>query len=410
MDTNELLSIKNLSVKLQNKVILSDTNLTLYTGEILGLVGPSGCGKTTLLNTIAGFNLLNTGEIKINSPHTEVDCNAFDNVRTGNTITHNDVLTITPAKNVPPEHRNIGMIFQDYALFPHLSVEKNICFGIDSLPKKEQKSRMEDLLHLLKLTGLENRLPHQLSGGQQQRVAIARALALQPKLLLLDEPFSNIDARLRNALMLEMRQLLKQLNISAIFVTHNKDEVFTFADQIAVMHEGSILQTGSPAAVCQLPNSWQVADFLQLGSWIPAQLLGEQYQTAIGNFSSTAIPISTVYSTDNKNNLRTLQLLLKPQFVEYHEQYNEKNSTLINTESSTNKKAMNSTVNSTSDNVKVDNIAVTEQGFHYLLSSINTDSSLAFKQLSFYSDILLALGDTLSIKIKPHEYQFFEVI
>ena len=279
MASNELLSIKQLSVKLQHKTILSEINLTLNFGDILGLVGPSGCGKTTLLNTIAGFNALNTGELKINS------CT----INRGNLAVQQDTLTITPAKNIAPEHRNIGMIFQDYALFPHLSVEKNICFGIEKLAKSEKKSRMTELLHLLKLTGLESRFPHQLSGGQQQRVAIARALAPQPKLLLLDEPFSNIDARLRNELMLEMRQLLKQLKMTAIFVTHNKDEVFTFADKKAVMHQGSILQTGSPAEVCQTPNSWQVADFLQLGSWIPVKAVNDQFQSAIGDFPAVAI-------------------------------------------------------------------------------------------------------------------------
>jgi len=375
MGTNELLNIKQLAVKLQNKTILSDTNLTLNSGEILGLVGPSGCGKTTLLNTIAGFNLLSDGELNIRS--VSRTCN-------DNKTVDEDVLTITASANIAPEHRNIGMIFQDYALFPHLSVEKNICFGLDKLAKTEQKSRMTELLNLLKLTGLEARYPHQLSGGQQQRVAIARALARQPKLLLLDEPFSNIDARLRNELMLEMRQLLKKLKMSAIFVTHNKDEVFTFADKIAVMHQGSILQTGSPAMVCQSPSSWQVADFLQLGSWIPVKAENEQFKSAIGVLSSTNLSVSNTSLFGNKAGSQTLQLLLKSHAIEYCETDNEKR------------------------NVKVDHISVTERGFHYLLSSIESDSTLFFEQLGFYSDILLSLGQQISIKIKPHNYQFFK--
>jgi len=375
MGTNELLNIKQLAVKLQNKTILSDTNLTLNFGEILGLVGPSGCGKTTLLNTIAGFNLLSDGELNIRS--VSRTCN-------DNKTVDEDVLTITASANIAPEHRNIGMIFQDYALFPHLSVEKNICFGLDKLAKTEQKSRMTELLNLLKLTGLEARYPHQLSGGQQQRVAIARALARQPKLLLLDEPFSNIDARLRNELMLEMRQLLKKLKMSAIFVTHNKDEVFTFADKIAVMHQGSILQTGSPAMVCQSPSSWQVADFLQLGSWIPVKAENEQFKSAIGVLSSTNLSVSNTSLFGNKAGSQTLQLLLKSHAIEYCETDNEKR------------------------NVKVDHISVTERGFHYLLSSIESDSTLFFEQLGFYSDILLSLGQQISIKIKPHNYQFFK--
>jgi len=371
MGTNELLSIKQLSVRLQNKTILSETNLTLNYGDILGLVGPSGCGKTTLLNTIAGFNTLIAGELTINRR----------NISRVNSPVDADTLTITPAKNIAPEHRNIGMIFQDYALFHHLSVEKNVCFGIDKLPKDEQKRRMAELLNLLKLTGLEARSPHQLSGGQQQRVAIARALAPRPTLLLLDEPFSNIDARLRNELMLEMRQLLKQLEMSAIFVTHNKDEVFTFADKIAVMHQGSILQTGSPAKVCQSPNSWQVADFLQLGSWIPVKEVKGHFQSAIGEFYAAPMPVTNTRSVSNVQNLQTLQLLIKPQAVEYCE--GEKS------------------------NMRVDHISVTEQGFLYLLSSIETDSALFIDRLSFYSDILFELGQQISIKIKPHNYQVF---
>jgi len=373
MGTNELLSIKQLTVKLQNKMILSDTNLTLDFGDILGLVGPSGCGKTTLLNTIAGFNAFSTGELKLRSR----------NIKRDYVAVNKEVLTITPSMNVAPEHRNIGMIFQDYALFPHLSVEKNICFGLDKLTQIEQKSRMADLLNLLKLTGLEAEFPHQLSGGQQQRVAIARALAPQPKLLLLDEPFSNIDARLRNELMLEMRQLLKQLKMSAIFVTHNKDEVFTFADKIAVMHQGRILQTGSPAKVCQLPNSWQVADFLQLGSWIPVKAMNGRLQSAIGEFCSTEDIFSHENVITNTEKSQTLQLLLKSQAIEYLADEGVKY------------------------NAKVDYIKVTEQGFQYLLSSIDEDSLLSFDNLVFYNDMLLTLGQRIAIKIKPHKYQVF---
>ncbi|MBA6231707.1 MULTISPECIES: ABC transporter ATP-binding protein [unclassified Colwellia] len=373
MVENELLSVKQLSVKLQNKVILLDTHLTLNFGDILGLVGPSGCGKTTLLNTIAGFNSPSTGELNIKR----------NNSSSTHLIVEEDVLTITPFKHVVPEHRNIGMIFQDYALFPHLSVEKNICFGINKLPKSEQKFRMTDLLNLLKLTGLEARFPHQLSGGQQQRVAIARALAPQPTLLLLDEPFSNIDARLRNELMLEMRQILKQLKMSAIFVTHNKDEVFTFADKIAVMHQGSILQIGRPADVCHSPNSWQVADFLQLGSWIPVKAINGQFQSAVGELPSTEDLFLKENMITYKGGPQKLQLLLKSQAIVYCEDGFEKN------------------------NVKVDNISITEHGFHYLLSSIDKDLSLSFEQLSFYSNCLFALGQKIAIKIKSHNYQVF---
>jgi len=345
-----LLNIKQLSVALQKKQILAGVDLSLASGEILGLVGPSGCGKTTLLNTIAGFIKQSAGELTLD----------------GQLLLANDCF-------VPPEQRNIGMIFQDYALFPHLTVEQNIVFGIDKLSKSEQKSRLEQLMSLLKLTGLAQRFPHQLSGGQQQRVAIARALAPQPKLLLLDEPFSNIDARLRNELMLEMRQLLKKLAISAIFVTHNKDEVFTFADKIAVMNQGGVLQTGAPAIVCQQPNSWQVADFLQLGSWVPlkeSNTANKIYQSAFGEITLA-----------EKTASNSPQLLIKPQFIEL--------------------------LPIGEANAQVKHISVTERGYHYLFNSIISNSELAFDQLSFYSDQLLAIGDKVVLSLKPHTFLVF---
>jgi len=347
---NTLLNINKLSVSLQNKQVLSDVSLSLAEGGILGLVGPSGCGKTTLLNTIAGFTKQSAGQMTVDNK-----------------------LMLDDDFFLPPEQRNIGMIFQDYALFPHLTVEKNIIFGIDKLSKIEQENRLKQLLTLLKLTDLEQRFPHQLSGGQQQRVAIARALAPQPKLLLLDEPFSNIDARLRNELMVEMRQLLKKLSITAIFVTHNKDEVFTFADQIAVMHQGRLLQSGEPANVCQQPNSWQVADFLQLGSWVtlkPKVATNDNYQSAFGTI--------TLEETSTVGNL---QLLVKSQFIE------------ILSEGET--------------NAQVDHVSVTERGYHYLFSSIIDNSELAFKHLSFYSEQLFSLGQQVTLQLKPHDFVVF---
>jgi iron(III) transport system ATP-binding protein len=349
----DILNISNLCVNLQSKNILSNVQLTLHKGDILGLVGPSGCGKTTLLNTIAGFIEQKQGSIVID-----------------------DTITITPKNTVAPQNRNIGMIFQDYALFPHLTVEQNICFGITKLTKKEQQSRLNKLVKLLELTDLEKRFPHQLSGGQQQRVAIARALAPQPKLLLLDEPFSNIDARLRNELITSMRTLLKSLKITAIFVTHNKDEVFTFADTISVMHQGTILQTGTPADVCKNPINWQVADFLQLGSWIPLKVQSSMlYQTALGELSFTKEQPNSIkeYSIQ--------QLLLKPHYIEVSP--------------------------TATANAQINSVVITEQGYHYLLSSLTTNTELGFEQLSYYSNELYTLGQQLTLTIKTHDFVIY---
>lgn len=372
-----IIDIRQLQVKLQQKSILSDISFTLEAGEILGLVGPSGCGKTTLLNTLAGFIEQDSGDITV-----------------GN------ALLINKQNRVPPEQRNIGMIFQDYALFPHLTVEKNVGFGLDKLSKSAKQSRIDELLTLLELQELGQRYPHQLSGGQQQRVAIARALAPQPQILLLDEPFSNIDARLRNELMIEIRQLLKSLNMTAIFVTHNKDEVFTFADKIAVMYQGQILQLGSPIHVSQQPNSWQVADFLQLGSWLPFQLkesAGKKLaETGIGTMelsseeNSTKQSPSSNQSGNNEKHTGKQVLLIKPKEVEV-------NTDVIKNNNSQAK-----------PNVIVNHIGITEHGYHYIVNSINNSPELNFKRLSFYNDQVFVIGQQLSICIKHHQYLAFQ--
>lgn len=355
-----LLTIKDLCITLQDKVVLSSLDLGLVEGDILGLVGPSGCGKTTLLNAIAGFVKPNAGTINIE-----------------------DTLLSDAQFCLSAEQRKVGMIFQDYALFPHLNVFDNIAFGISKLKKEDQRAQVTQLLSTLKLSEYADSYIHQLSGGQQQRVAIARALAPKPRLLLLDEPFSNIDARLRNELMIEIRQLLKQFNTTAIFVTHNKDEVFTFADKMAVMSQGKLLQFDNPNTICQKPNSYQVADFLQLGSWLPCtinskginSLLGQiDYQNATTSFNGVA------------------QLLVKPQH-------------LIMTEADEN-----------SANARVAFMSVTEQGYHYHLCSLDEednslnsqDKALPFNRLSIYSELVLEMNQPVALKIKPHDYLLFE--
>lgn len=367
-----LLNIENLSVSLQDKVVLSSLDLQLNEGEILGLVGASGCGKTTLLNAIAGFNQPSQGKVTLGQ----------------NLLSDQDTC-------LPAELRHVGMIFQDYALFPHLTVKQNIAFGISNLSKTEQDEQVKQLLGLLKLSGYEESYIHQLSGGQQQRVAIARALAPKPKLLLLDEPFSNIDSRLRNELMVEIRQLLKQLNTTAIFVTHNKDEVFTFADKMAVMANGKMLQFDAPSIICQSPNSYQVADFLQLGSWLPCSVSEGDIYTALGLLDITEL------EREQLNILKSqpAQLLIKPQHI-------------LLTLPEEGKLA----------NAKVDFISVTEQGYHYYLSNLehaqqaishksnkvdNTQVELAFNKLSVYSDMPLKLDQQVNLSVNPHPFIFF---
>ena len=363
-----LLNIENLAVELQTKLILSDVCLSLDKGEILGLVGPSGCGKTTLLNTLAGFIEQSRGSIEISREE--------------------QVKTITLENMLPAEQRNIGMIFQDYALFPHLTVNENICFGLKNIAKAEQSARCDELLSLLELSELSARYPHELSGGQQQRVAIARALAPQPSLLLLDEPFSNIDARLRHELMIEIRQLLKRLGMTAIFVTHNKDEVFTFADKIAVMSQGKVLQVGNPAQVCQQPNSWQVADFLQLGSWLPVSFFKETENLHVTSLIGQTSDDSLITAVDDNNVIENhtdsavnYQLLVKPNDIELSQH--------------------------AKNNVIIEHISVTQQGYHYLLSSIEQNNALSFKQLSFYSENLFSLGAELAIELSGQHFLLY---
>lgn len=228
-------------------------------GEIFALLGPSGCGKTTALRLIAGFEHADAGVVTVSGQ-----------VLTG------------PKRHVPPEQRGVGLVFQDYALFPHLTVLENVTFGLRDLPRTERKQRAREALKLVGLSGYEDRQPHQLSGGQQQRVAIARTLAPCPRLILLDEPFSNLDALLRQTTRQEIRGVLKRQGMSALLVTHDQEEALSFADRVAVMRNGRIEQIGTPEEVYYSPRTLFVAQFLGRTNLLLSQASGGEAETPLG--------------------------------------------------------------------------------------------------------------------------------
>ncbi|WP_076407427.1 ABC transporter ATP-binding protein [Shewanella sp. UCD-KL12] len=260
------LSIQSVHSDYQGQQVLKGLDLNLEKGEIVALLGPSGCGKTTLLRAVAGLQSISQGQICING----------------------EVLSSTD-KFVPSERRGVGMIFQDYALFPHLTVADNVLFGLKEGSKAQKATRLKEMLELVKLDDLQERYPHELSGGQQQRVSIARALAYEPEILLLDEPFSNIDAKVRGEMMLEIRSILKERNVSAVFVTHSKDEAFVFADKLALFKDGYIVQFGTAEELYTSPKDRYVADFLGSGNYIPVSVTDSfNVDTPIGTLTSTS--------------------------------------------------------------------------------------------------------------------------
>lgn len=222
------------------QTVVNELSLSLAQGQIGCLLGASGCGKTTILRAIAGFEPLRTGCICLG-----------------------DTLLSSVDHQVEPEHRHVGMMFQDYALFPHLTVRRNIAFGLRRQEKGQRNRRVQELLELVGLENLAQRYPHELSGGQQQRVALARALAPEPRLLLLDEPFSNLDVDTRERLAFEVRDILKETGHTAILVTHNQAEAFAIADRIGIMQQGRIVQWDTPYGLHSQPASPFVASFIK---------------------------------------------------------------------------------------------------------------------------------------------------
>ncbi|MBE1301298.1 MAG: ATP-binding cassette domain-containing protein [Alteromonadaceae bacterium] len=261
---NTILELRDVSVGYDQSTIVKHVNLALEKGEIGCLLGASGSGKSTLLRAIAGFHPVSEGAISLKGK-----------------------VIASTSEFVAPEHRHVGMMFQDFALFPHLTVGQNIAFGISDSPEfKTQERRREKVLEMLSLVGLEgfeNRSIHALSGGQQQRVALARAIAPQPDLLLLDEPFSSLDTDLRKDLSYQIRDILKQQGISAILVTHDQNEAFSFADKTAVLGEQSVQQWDTAYNLYHMPVNAFVADFIGEGCFIEGTIVDEdKIATALG--------------------------------------------------------------------------------------------------------------------------------
>ena len=263
------IEVDNVVKKYGDHTVINRLSLTIKPGEFFTLLGPSGCGKTTLLRMIIGFNSIEGGEIRVD----------------GQVI-----------NNIPTNRRNMGMVFQNYAVFPHMNVRDNVAYGLKTrkVPRDERRKRADEMLEMVKISQFAERMPAQLSGGQQQRVALARAIVIQPDVLLMDEPLSNLDAKLR----VEMRNVIKriqhQIGITTVYVTHDQEEALAVSDRIAVMHDGVIQQIDSPKRVYQRPANEFVAGFIGLTNFLNADCdggildFGNNYRVSIPHLAKDA--------------------------------------------------------------------------------------------------------------------------
>ena len=278
------LRIDKASVCYGDVTAVQGASLRLEAGEIGCLLGPSGCGKTSLLRAISGFQSISEGTIEVG-----------------------ETLVSSPALQVAPEQRRIGMVFQDFALFPHLSVSRNIAFGLQALNANDRQTTVERLLELVSMRDWASAMPHELSGGQQQRVALARALAPSPDILLLDEPFSSLDTSLREQLALEVTQLLKESNVTAVLVTHDQQEALTMADTVAVMNDGNVEQVASPYELYHQPRTRFVAGFIGQGTLL---------RVSTDSTGGAKTPVTELASALGQlPSSRELEMLLRPDDV-----------------------------------------------------------------------------------------------
>jgi iron(III) transport system ATP-binding protein len=281
-----LLSLKHLSKRFDSTLAVADVSLDVERGEFFGLLGPSGCGKTTTLRMIAGLEKPDTTSVK-SSFHIQNATGTSVNYETEKPITGSIEFDGNDITNMPAERRGFGMVFQNYALFPHLNVFENVAFGLRARhkPTPEIRERVRGALELVQLPGYERRRVDELSGGQQQRVAIARAIAIEPALLLFDEPLSNLDVTLREETRGELRELVVRLGLTAVYVTHDQEEAFALCDRISVMVGGRILQTGRPRDLYEHPAQLSVGRFLGRNNLIRAVRLSSS-KSEIGEFKT----------------------------------------------------------------------------------------------------------------------------